>query len=305
MEGILNILKPPGMTSHDVVSFVRQLTGEAKVGHTGTLDPAAAGVLPVCLGKATRVISFLRDDKEYRAEVTFGVKTSTHDGFGEVLHEYDASYLTLEMVEKALTNFKGKINQVPPMTSARHYQGKKLYQLARKGELVTRQPKQVTIYQLNVRRDWDFGAARPKLLLDIVCSAGTYIRTLCNDLGESLGCGAYMSFLLRTRAGVFTLSGTQTIENLIFLVDNKCLDKALTPMNKALDHLPAVELKSGETVKAVREGRILRENEVKKIPDPLVSGQIVRLTGPNGLTAIARVEVKAENYRFKPVRVLV
>jgi tRNA pseudouridine55 synthase len=209
------------------------------------------------------------------------------------------------MVEKALINFKGKINQVPPMTSARHYQGKKLYQLAQKGELVIRQPKQVTIYQLNIRRDWDFGAARPKLLLDVVCSAGTYIRTLCNDLGDSLGCGAYMSFLLRTRAGIFTLSGTQTIENLIFLVDNKCLDKVLTPMNKALDHLPAVELKSGETVKAVREGRILRENEVKKLPDPLASGQIVRLTGPNGLTAIARVEVKVKNYQFKPIRVLV
>lgn len=293
------------MTSHDVVSFIRQLTGEAKVGHTGTLDPEAAGVLPVCLGKATRVASFLSDDKEYRVEVTFGVKTSTHDSFGEVLHKCDASYLTLEMAEKALNNFKGKINQVPPMTSARHYQGKKLYQLARKGEIVTRQPKQVTIYQLDIKRSWNFGTARPKLLLDVVCTAGTYIRTLCDDLGDSLGCGAYMSFLLRTRAGPFTLSSTQTIESLIFLVNNNCLDNVLTPINEALGHLPAVELKEGEAVKAVREGRTLRENDIKKLPASITPGQIVRLTGPNGLIAIARVEVKVENYWFRPVRVLI
>jgi tRNA pseudouridine55 synthase len=293
------------MTSHDVVNFLRRLTGEAKVGHTGTLDSEAAGVLPVCLGKATRVISFLRDDKEYRAEVTFGVKTSTHDSFGEVLSERDASHLTLEMVEKALANFRGKITQVPPMTSARHYQGKKLYLLARKGEIVTRQPKQVTIYQLNIVRDQDFRTAHPRLLLDVVCTAGTYIRTLCNDLGDSLGCGAYMSFLLRTRAGLFTLSNALTIENLFFLVNNNCLDNVLMPMNKALSHLPAVELKKEETVKAVREGRTLRENEVKKLSTPLTPGQIVRLTRPNGLAAIARVEVKVEGYWFRPIRVLV
>jgi len=305
LEGILNILKPPGMTSHDVVNFVRRLTGEAKVGHTGTLDPEAAGILPVCLGKATRVISFLRNDKEYRTEVTFGAKTSTHDSFGEVFSECDASHLTLEMVEKALTNFRGIITQVPPMTSARHYQGKKLYQLARKGEIVTRQPKQVTIYQLNIVRDQDLRTAHPRLLLDVVCTEGTYIRTLCNDLGESLGCGAYMSFLLRTRAGLFTLSNALTIENLFFLVNNNCLDNVLMPINEALSHLPVVEPKEGEAVKVIREGRTLQENEVKKLPAPLTPGQIVRLTSLNRLVAIARVEVKVESYRFRPIRVLV
>jgi tRNA pseudouridine55 synthase len=213
MDGILNLLKPPGMTSHDVVSAVRRALSIKKVGHTGTLDPGVAGVLPVCLGRATRLAEFIAgEDKAYRAEITFGVTTDTQDSFGEVRSEQDASHLGRGDVAYMLTRFHGAIMQIPPMVSAVKVGGKRLYELAREGVEVERQARPVTIHKLQLL---DFRPGpRPVAFVDVVCSKGTYIRTLAADLGEKLGVGAHMSYLVRTRSGPFRLEAAATLEEL-------------------------------------------------------------------------------------------
>lgn len=214
MDGILNLLKPPGMTSHDVVSVVRRALGIRKVGHTGTLDPGVAGVLPICVGKATRLAEYITgEDKAYRAEITFGVTTDTQDSFGEVTGETDASHLGGGDVAYAITKFQGEIMQVPPMVSAVKVGGKRLYELAREGQEVEREARKVTIHKLQLL---DFRPGpHPTAYVDVVCSKGTYIRTLAADLGEVLRVGAHMSYLVRTRSGPFTLAEAATLEDLV------------------------------------------------------------------------------------------
>lgn len=213
MDGILNLLKPPGMTSHDVVSVVRRVLGIKKVGHTGTLDPGVAGVLPICVGRATRLAEFIAGgDKAYRAEITFGVTTDTQDSFGETLTETDASHLGKGDVAYAITKFQGEIMQVPPMVSAVKVDGKRLYELAREGVEVERAARPVTIHKLQLL---DFRpGVHPTAYVDVVCSKGTYIRTLGYDLGQALGVGAHMSYLVRTRSGPFTLPDAATLAEL-------------------------------------------------------------------------------------------
>lgn len=214
MDGILNLLKPPGMTSHDVVSVVRRALGIKKVGHTGTLDPGVAGVLPICVGKATRLAEYITgEDKAYRAEITFGVTTDTQDSFGHVTGEKDASHLTRGDIAYNLTRFHGEIMQIPPMVSAVKVDGKRLYELAREGVEVERKARPVTIHRLQLL---DFRPGpRPVAFIDVVCSKGTYIRTLAADLGEALQVGAHMSHLVRTRSGSFLLEEAATLEELI------------------------------------------------------------------------------------------
>jgi tRNA pseudouridine55 synthase len=213
MDGILNLIKPPGMTSHDVVSVVRRVLGIKKVGHTGTLDPGVAGVLPICVGKATRLAEFITgEDKAYRAEITFGIRTDSQDSFGTVTDERDASHLTRGDIAYNLTHFQGAIMQVPPMVSAVKVGGKRLYELARAGVEVERAPRPVTISRLQLL---DFRpGAHPIAFVDVVCSKGTYIRTLAADLGDALGVGAHMSYLVRTRSGPFLLEEGATLEEL-------------------------------------------------------------------------------------------
>ena len=213
MDGVLNLIKPPGMTSHDVVAVVRRTLGVKKVGHTGTLDPGVAGVLPICVGRATRLAEFIAGaEKAYRAEITFGVTTDTQDSFGEVQTETDASHLTRGDVAYALTQFQGEIAQIPPMVSAVKVGGKRLYELAREGVEVERAARPVTIHRLQLL---DFRPGpHPIAFVDVVCSKGTYIRTLAADLGAALGVGAHMSYLVRTRTGGFTLNDAATLEDL-------------------------------------------------------------------------------------------
>ncbi|HWI51430.1 MAG TPA: tRNA pseudouridine(55) synthase TruB [Symbiobacteriaceae bacterium] len=213
MDGILNLLKPPGMTSHDVVSVVRRVLGIKKVGHTGTLDPGVAGVLPICVGRATRLAEFIAgEDKAYRAEITFGVSTDTQDSFGTVLTEADAGHLSKGDIAYTITKFQGPIMQVPPMVSAVKVDGKRLYELAREGVEVERQARPVTIHRLQLL---DFRPGpRPVAFVDVVCSKGTYIRTLAHDMGQALGVGAHMSYLVRTRSGPFALEQAATLEEL-------------------------------------------------------------------------------------------
>lgn len=209
MNGIINLYKPPGITSHTAVAKVRRILQMKKVGHTGTLDPDAQGVLPICLGKGTKVSGMLTDtDKAYRAVIRFGVTTDTQDMSGTVLTECDP-VITQEMLLDILPQFTGEIQQIPPMYSAVKVGGKKLYELARQGTEIERKPRTITIFDLQLV---DFSGTCATL--DISCSKGTYIRTLCHDIGQALGCGAAMEHLTRTRSGMFRLEDSVTLETL-------------------------------------------------------------------------------------------
>jgi tRNA pseudouridine55 synthase len=210
MDGILNINKPQNMTSFAVVAKVKKVTGEKHTGHAGTLDPLATGVLPICLGQATRVIEFLFDEtKTYRAEVELGKTTDTYDSTGQTIKTADPSGINREMIESALTAFRGTINQIPPMYSALKHKGKPLYKLAREGIEIERKSRPAQVYELNIV-DWQF----PVVTLNIICGKGTYIRCIAHDLGEALGCGANMKSLVRLRVGPFCFEDSVTLEQL-------------------------------------------------------------------------------------------
>jgi tRNA pseudouridine55 synthase len=210
MDGIFNIDKPVGMTSHDVVARVRRISGQRKAGHAGTLDPLATGVLPVVLGMATRLVEYLADaDKAYRATLVLGANSDTYDREGTLTPVGDAVMPSRDEVERTLDRFRGEIEQLPPMHSAIKVGGKKLYELARQGIEVERHLRHVTITRL------DLEAYRPPILqLFVECSKGTYIRSLAYDLGAALGTGAYLDALIRTRHGPFSIEGATTLEGL-------------------------------------------------------------------------------------------
>ncbi len=210
MDGILNISKPRGVTSFGVVARVRWLSGERCVGHAGTLDPEATGVLPVCLGRGTRVVEFLAEaDKAYRAQIELGVATDTYDASGRVTQRGDMSGINRQRLESALASFCGLIQQIPPMYSAVKYRGKRLYQLARAGVEVDRKSRPARIYCLELV-DW----RPPVVTVEVVCGKGTYIRSLAHDLGQSLGCGAHLKSLVRFRYGVFDIEDAVTLPQL-------------------------------------------------------------------------------------------
>jgi len=236
MDGILNINKPAGKTSYGVIAMVRRLTGERHAGHAGTLDPEATGVLPVCLGKGTRVVEFMMEaHKVYRADIELGVSTDTYDGEGKVTARGDATLITGEMLETALEGFRGDIRQVPPMYSALKHQGQPLYELARAGTIIERESRPVTIYGLSLL-DWQ----SPLVTLEIECSKGTYIRSLAHDLGEKLGCGAYMKTLVRTGYGVFNIGNAVTLEQLAEAAGKGDMANYLQPIDSVLSHLPSL-----------------------------------------------------------------
>ncbi len=199
VDGIFNIIKPAGKTSFAIVSMVRRWSGERRVGHAGTLDPEATGVLIVCLGQATRVVEFLAGaDKTYQAEIELGVTTDTYDAAGKVVERSDPSAVSEEQVRRVLDSFHGAVEQVPPMHSALHYQGKRLYQLAREGIEVDRKPRKVELSRLDLLA-WQ----PPVITVEVDCSSGTYIRSLAHDIGTTLGCGAYLKRLVRLRSEPF------------------------------------------------------------------------------------------------------
>jgi tRNA pseudouridine55 synthase len=236
MDGIFIINKPPGLTSFAVVARVKRITHEKHTGHAGTLDPLATGVLPICLGQATRVIEYLFDEtKTYRAEVKLGLTTDTYDSTGKILTECDPSNISHEMVEAALGPFRGTIMQVPPMFSAIKQHGQPLYKLARAGLEVERQARPAQIYKLEMSA-WQ----PPVFTLDVECSKGTYIRSLAQDIGAALGCGAIMQNLARLRVGHFRLEEALTLEQLEEDFNSGNGEKHLYPADFALNSFPAI-----------------------------------------------------------------
>jgi len=244
MDGILLIIKPPDMTSFDVVAWLRNLTGVKKIGHAGTLDPSACGLIPVCLGKATKTIEYFQNfDKSYRAEMVLGISTNTQDGDGEVVEESDIRP-DIDAINTALLNFTGEYEQIPPMFSAVKINGKRLYDLARKGIEVERKGRKVYIKAIKLLYS-DLELKNPVLRFDVSCSKGTYIRTLCHDIGKNLGCGAYMSFLIRTQIGPFSIDEGLTLEEIKKLCLEKSLNSALKPMDSLFMDYPDVFMDDG------------------------------------------------------------
>ncbi|HEY9672922.1 MAG TPA: tRNA pseudouridine(55) synthase TruB [Waterburya sp.] len=238
MQGFLNLNKPAGLTSHDCVAQVRRLVHLKRVGHGGTLDPAATGVLPIALGKATRLLPYMPQDKAYRATIRLGIKTTTDDLEGEVLTTASAAGLTLDKVHPLLEQFQGKIQQVPPMYSAIQVQGKRLYDLARAGETAEIPVRTVEIYQIQVL-DWRPGELA-ELDVAIACGSGTYIRAIARDLGELLNTGGTLAALTRTRSCGLELSDSLTLEELEAQTQQKTFQPL--PPAAALAQLPAVTL---------------------------------------------------------------
>lgn len=290
MDGVLVVLKPPGMTSHDVVDLVRRAAGLRRVGHTGTLDPGACGVLVCCLGRATRLSEFLMEaDKEYRVELRLGTRTTTGDAYGEVLPPAEAPAghppPTRAAFEAVLKRFTGEILQVPPLTSAIHHEGARLYTLARRGETVELQPRPVIVHRIEVLR---FDRTRRSAFLEVACGKGTYIRKLCADIGDALGTGGYAHFMVRTRAGRFGIQDAMTLEEVSAAAAKDTLRDHVIPMDQAVAHLPAVDL-SERSVADVLHGHPVPLWKVA--PSGLPEDGPVRLRSRRGaLIALARVD---------------
>lgn len=251
--GILNVLKPPGMTSHDVVDAVRTLAPErARVGHAGTLDPSAAGVLVVCVGPATKLIEYLIEcDKAYRAEATLGIATDSLDAEGSIVAEQDASAIAEEEVRAALAGLVGPQMMAPPMFSAARVDGQRLYDLARRGQTVERRARPVTVHSADLV---SFSpGARATALADIRCSKGTYVRVLCAQLGERVGVGAHLSFLVRTAVGPHGLAESLTLDELREARDRRRLSECYVPSERALGHLPGFSV-PGADGQAFKQG---------------------------------------------------
>lgn len=280
--GFLNVGKPKDMTSHDVISVLRKVTKIKQIGHAGTLDPFAVGVLPVSIGKATRLIEYLDDDKEYLAEITFGKSTDTYDIEGKVVSEINTK-VTLQDVAIGLKPFEGEILQTPPIYSALKVKGKKLYEYARKGEEVKIEPRKVFIEKLKLQ---DFDEENQTAQVVIKCSKGTYIRSIAHDLGQNLQVGAYLSKLTRTQAGKFSIKDSVKLEDLKSIEDVE--KNLLNPLD--IITLPKLEITDDEHKKVLQGQSFEVDTEMLKVylpPDFLL------LVYNNEVSAVATTEGNA------------
>ena len=249
MDGILNINKPWGKTSFGVVAMVKRLTGEKRVGHAGTLDPAATGVLPVCLGRATRIVEFLMDaTKTYSAQIELGVTTDTYDAAGKIIQQKDPANISRKKLEAALNSFRGLIQQTPPMYSAVKHHGQPLYELARAGLKVERKSRPAKIHRLEI-----IGWQPPVVTIEVECSKGTYIRSLAHDLGQSLGCGASLKNLVRLKCGIFDIENAVSLPQLEDAFHHGYWQRFLYPMDSVLQEWRAI-IVSNATEDAIKKG---------------------------------------------------
>jgi tRNA pseudouridine55 synthase len=291
---VLNVDKPSGMTSHDVVDVVRRVVGQRKVGHAGTLDPMATGVLLICLGQATRVAEYLMaGQKRYRATVILGATTDTYDAEGKVISRSGPVDLNGEEIEAALAGFVGRIEQVPPMYSALKRDGRPLYELARQGKTVERKPRPVEIHELCLL-DWD----SPALIVEVACSPGTYIRSLAHDLGQRLSCGAYLDALVRLNSGRFALEDAISLERLEEEFEHGRGEQYLLPPDEALLDWPAM------IVGADNARRIVQGQAVGGEP-PAMAGEGMALSRAYSLAGdfLAIMIYHPETERWRPKKV--
>lgn len=301
MNGILNVYKEPGFTSHDVVAKLRGICKQKKIGHTGTLDPEASGVLPVCLGSATKLCDLLTEkDKEYRAVMLLGCETDTQDTTGTVLSEHEVT-ASEEEVRDAVLSFAGPYDQIPPMYSALKVNGQKLCDLARAGKVVERKSRRITIHSIEIEE-----ICLPRVTMKVSCSRGTYIRTLCHDIGQKLGCGGAMEKLVRTRSGRFGLEEAYKLSEIQKLSDEGRLEEILMPVETVFEGLLAVQA-VGAGQKLLENGNPLECRHVKLLSGgtPLdcapEDGMQVRVYDENGHFTGVYAWRKAEE-RLKPVK---
>ncbi len=301
MDGVINIYKEKGFTSHDVVAVVRKTINQKKVGHTGTLDPDAEGVLPICLGKGTKLADYIMADKKgYRAEVTLGVTTTTEDSSGEVL-EVKPFDFNEEKIKEVVYSFIGEYEQVPPMYSAIKVNGKKLYELAREGKEIERKSRKIKIYDIKIL---EFLPPN-KIVIDVICSKGTYIRTLCSDIGKKLGCGGNMSYLLRTMSGRFNIDTAIKLDELKTIVEKGNIDDILITIDDVLCNYKKVKISPKATKLLHNGGKIYEyffddKYDIKKGEEVLVydaEGIFIGIFQYN-------YDKSKEMYCVKPVKIL-
>ncbi|CAN5536266.1 tRNA pseudouridine(55) synthase TruB [soil metagenome] len=294
LDGILIIDKPDGITSHDVVARCRRILKTKKIGHTGTLDPFATGVVVILVGKATRLAQFLdKDAKEYEAVVRLGFETETGDRTGELrITDYALRDVSVEEIEAVLPEFRGEIMQTPPMFSAKKIEGKKLYELARKGIEIERKAVAVKIYELELMESRVENHA-----IRVSCSAGTYIRTLAEDIGKKLNIGAHLAELRRISAGKFKIEKAVTLEELEKIVVENNLESILISMNEAISHLAEVKLSAVEIAKIKNGIKLSKDLPASK------DGDFLRLTDGENLLAIGFYKEAEKNIQPKLVLV--
>jgi tRNA pseudouridine55 synthase len=275
-DSIVNLFKPVGPTSFDMVCSVRKILGVKKAGHIGTLDPAADGVLPICLNRSTRIIQFLSPlQKTYRATLELGSETDTQDATGRKISTKDPSLVNETKIKQVFQTFVGEKDQIPPMYSAKKKNGIPLYKLARNGINIARDPVKITIYSIDfIKKEEN------QVLFEVRCSAGTYIRTLSHDIGKKLGCYAHMVRLTRTKVGLFGLGRTLTLEELKVAYEEGSLPEKLLPLEEALNFLPAIRVKE-EYLESVSHGVALSKCFLETLPDRFEPGHYFRVFGNN------------------------
>jgi len=296
-KGIINLLKPPGVSSFKAIGRLKKILDHPKAGHTGTLDPRACGVLPICFGRATKVIPYLPEkDKEYFAEITFGKTTDTLDGEGDIISESkDWKKISRDQIKNEIYKISNMDEQLPPMYSAVKKDGKRLYKFARHGEKVKRKPRKINIKNVDI-----IAINLPKIRIKIKCSKGTYIRSIARDLGQELGCGAYLSFLIRSKSGPFSLKNTYTYKDIKKELEND-KDDFLLAMDKPLDY-PELILKKSAYKKAIN-GAVLDFADFKKENDKIKKYQKVLIYSHQG-EFISINEVQSSKKQVKALRVL-
>lgn len=277
MDGILAVWKPAGWTSHDVVAKVRGMLRIRRIGHAGTLDPEVTGVLPLCIGRATRVVEYLQErPKAYEAVLELGIATDTEDLTGQIIETVDRIEVDEEAARRVLASFVGEIEQVPPMFSAVKVDGKRLYELAREGKVVERKKRLVTIHELELLR-FESDGPRPRIAFAVTCSKGTYIRTLCVDIGKALGVPATMAELKRTRSAGFGEADCLTLEQIRELQERGELAGRLLGPDEGLTHLPRLSVDADAADRAVKGQKLKLTEEAAQLAD----GQLIRLYDAN------------------------
>jgi len=298
-DGVLGIWKPAGWTSHDVVAKARGLLRVRRIGHTGTLDPAVTGVLPLCIGRSTRFVEYLQEmPKTYRATLRFGLATDTEDLSGNVIEQKDVSFLTKSMMVDAALSFIGEIDQIPPMVSAVKVNGKRLYELARQGVTVERPSRRVSIYELDILKSEIVEGEQPELSFSVTCSKGTYIRTLCVDIGRKLGVPAVMTELVRTESAGIKEEQCITLEQIPELLTNGRLGEKLLAPDAMLTEIPSAAAAYPESLYALQGKGI----EAARLQPPPVTEGLLKLYRSDGVfLGLFSVDDNVETVR--PVKV--